>query len=94
MSWWRSIFGRKSYTMGSAIDSATLAKILARGNETSSGVAVNSETAMTVATVYACIAVLSESVAQLPCHLYTGSGTEERKRATEHRLYGLSLIHI
>lgn len=89
MSWWRSIFGRKSYTMGSAIDSASLAKILAGGNETSSGVAVNSETAMTVATVYACIAVLSESVAQLPCHLYVGAGTEERERATKHRLYGL-----
>lgn len=87
MSWWSDLFRRKSYTL----DSADVYAMLAAGNENGTGVAVTDESAMSVATVYACIAVLSESVAQLPCHLYTGAGTDNRERATGHRLY--SLLH-
>lgn len=88
MGWFSRLFWRKSFTMGHAVDSAAIAELLARGNESGSGVLVNDDTAMSVATVYACIAVLSESVAQLPCHIYTGTG-DNRQRATNHRLYGL-----
>lgn len=55
-----------------------------------SGQRVNPETAMRCAAVYACIRVLSESIAQLPLLLYrrTMEGTRELKeRATDHPLY-------
>jgi len=87
VSWWSNLFGRKSYTL----DSQAVYDMLVAGTENGTGIAVNDESAMSVATVYACVAVLSESVAQLPCHLYTGAGADTRERATKHRLY--SLLH-
>jgi len=90
MGWWRSIAdGVKSFTMGHALSSKDILALLTQGGESAAGVAVNDESAMSVATVYACIAVLSESVAQLPCKLYTGSGTDDRQAANSHRTYGL-----
>lgn len=62
------------------------------GGATSSGVAVNSETAMRLATVYACVKVLYQSVAQMPCHFMEQSGTGKNRvtdKATSHRLYRL-----
>ena len=44
MSWWSNLFGRKSYTMGSAIDSAEIARLLAMGTQSNSGVSVTDET--------------------------------------------------
>ena len=54
----------------------------------SSGEQVDEKSAMQIATVYACVRLLAESVAQLPLHLYrytdSGSGKE---MAAEHPLY-------
>lgn len=64
------------------------------GGATSSGVSVNSDTAMRLATVYACVKVLYQSVAQMPCHFMerVGEGKESiTSKATSHRLY--RLIH-
>lgn len=49
------------------------------GAGTKSGVAVSTENAMTVSTVYACVRILSEGVAMLPVKLYrkTANGREE-----------------
>ena len=56
---------------------------------TSSGKRVNERTAMQITAVYACIRILSESVAQLPLHLYKYNGAGGKERATEHTLYKL-----
>ena len=50
------------------------------GGETESGETVSEETAMKMASVYACIRLLSQSVAKLPLHTYTTkSGKKERE---------------
>jgi HK97 family phage portal protein len=77
--------------------SPTLDKLIREyfgGGSTSSGVSVNSETAMRLATVYACVKVLYQSIAQMPCHLMERVG--EGKNATtgkaiDHPLY--SILH-
>jgi HK97 family phage portal protein len=57
-----------------------------------SGEQVDEKSAMQIATVYACVRLLAESVAQLPLHLYryTDSGTG-KEMALDHPLY--SIIH-
>lgn len=51
---------------------------------------VSEKTAMQLTAVYACIKVLSESVAQLPLHLYINTDEKgKRLKATEHPLYFL-----
>ena len=57
-----------------------------------SGEQVDEKSAMQIATVYACVRLLAESVAQLPLHLYryTDSGTG-KEMATDHSLY--AVIH-
>lgn len=65
---------------------------LVAANKSSSGMAVNPETAMRQATVYSCVKVLSEDVAQLPLILYRRTyknGREGRERATDHSSYRL-----
>ena len=58
----------------------------------SSGEQVDEKSAMQIATVYACVRLLAESVAQLPLHLYryTDSGTG-KEMAADHPVY--SIIH-
>lgn len=58
------------------------------GAPTLSGVSVSEDTAMQVATVYACVRILAESIAQLPLKIYrrTATGSEE---ATEHPVFRL-----
>ena len=54
-----------------------------------SGEVVNEKSAMQIATVYACVRLLAESVAGLPLHLYRFSdeSAAEKQRATDHPLY-------
>jgi len=64
------------------------------GGASSSGIAVNSESAMRLATVYACVKVLYQSIAQMPCHLMerVGEGKDATTRkAVDHPLY--RIIH-
>ena len=55
-----------------------------------SGERVDERSAMQIATVYACVRLLAESVAQLPLHLYryTANG-KGKEMATDHPLYWL-----
>lgn len=55
-----------------------------------SGVSVSPESAMRVTAVYACVALISETLAGLPLHVYRRTG-DSRERATDHPLY--RLIH-
>jgi HK97 family phage portal protein len=53
-----------------------------------SGVPISPESAMRLLTVYSCVKILSESVAQLPCHLMQDiKGIKDK--ATKHPLYRL-----
>jgi len=70
-------------------DSGELAKVIT-GAVSNSGTTVNSETAMRLSAVYACVRVLSESVAQLPLVYYERKG-DKKDRAAGQKLY--SLLH-
>ena len=56
-----------------------------------SGERVDEKSAMQIATVYACVRLLAETVAGLPLHLYrfTDDSETEKVRARDHPLYRL-----
>lgn len=54
---------------------------------TDSGTFVDEKSAMQIATVYACVRLLAESVAQLPLHLYRSTGEYGKTKARDHPLY-------
>ena len=53
---------------------------------TTSGKAVNERTAMQTSAVYACVRILSESIAGLPLHVYRCKADGGKERATDHPL--------
>ena len=53
----------------------------------SSGENVDEKSAMQIATVYACVRLLADSVAQIPLHLYKWDGEDRSVKAREHPLY-------
>ena len=55
----------------------------------SSGKRVNERTAMQTSAVYACVRVISESVASLPLHVYRYNGDGGKEKAIDHPLYRL-----
>ena len=55
---------------------------------TPSGKTVNEHTALTTSAVYACVRVLSETIASLPLHVYRRTG-QGKEKAMEHNLYYL-----
>jgi len=59
--------------------------------QSSAGVLVNTESALGVAAFRACVTLLAESIAQLPCELYRRTENGGRERATDHPVY--KLIH-
>lgn len=59
------------------------------GVESSTGIAISPESAVRYTTVLACVRVLSESVASLPCILYKRRSDGGKDRATEHPLYAV-----
>ncbi len=54
--------------------------------QSASGKAVTATTAMRVAAVYACVRILSETVAALPFNLYKKNGENNREVASQHPL--------
>ena len=52
-----------------------------------SGEQVDEKSAMQIATVYACVRLLAESVAQLPLHLYKMTEPDGQEKAGDHPLY-------
>ncbi len=55
---------------------------------TPSGKTVNERTAMATSAVYACVRVLSETIASLPLHVYRRTG-QGKEKAMDHNLYYL-----
>ena len=66
-------------------DSGTLF-VFGRAN---SGEQVDEKSAMQIATVYACVRLLADSVAQLPLHLYKTVGEDGQEKAKGHPLYNI-----
>ncbi|NRF73115.1 phage portal protein [Citrobacter braakii] len=60
-------------------------------SQSKAGIVITSETAMALSAVRACVTLLAESVAQLPCELYRRGANGGRERATDHPVY--DLIH-
>lgn len=58
---------------------------------TTSGKYVNERTAMQTAAVYACVRLLSETVASLPFQVYRNTGDGVKEKAVDHPLY--TLLH-
>lgn len=56
-----------------------------------SGKSVNERSAMQMTAVYACVRILSESIAGLPVHVYKYTGSGGKEKAIKHPLY--RLIH-
>lgn len=56
---------------------------------TTSGKAVNERTAMQTSAVYACVRILSESIAVLPLHVYRYTDNGGKERTSMHPLYRL-----
>lgn len=61
------------------------------GQQTRAGTHVNTERALALTALRACVTLLAESVAQLPCELYRRDDKGGRDRATDHPLY--DVIH-
>ena len=55
------------------------------------GKAVNERSAMQMTAVYACVRILSESIAGLPVHVYKYTDSGSKEKAIKHPLY--RLIH-
>lgn len=60
-----------------------LERFFALANTTAAGISVGPETALQYAPCLAAVRLISESVAQLPCHLFQRVG-EDRRRADDH----------
>lgn len=84
----RAIFGKLFRSRDKPRNETEGARFKSFFGPTNSGIVVNARTAMQLSAVYACIRVLSESVAQLPLQLYT-TENGKRKKATDHPLYSL-----
>ncbi len=54
-----------------------------------SGKAVNERSAMQMTAVYACVRILSESIASMPIHLYQQKKQGNKIKAFKHPLYRL-----
>lgn len=97
MTWWNpSTWGSKqpkaSYG-GTLDDEARIMEALiggaSAGYPTASGVVVNESTAMRVSAVYRCVALLSGTIASLPCEVYRNGKGGKAESATDHPAYYL-----
>lgn len=60
-----------------------------RGTQSATGIGITEESAMRAAAVYACVRVISETVASLPLHVYQRKDERSKVRAYSHPLYRL-----
>jgi len=91
MNWlgWLPKFGKRSMTL-SELD-ALMDRAYIGQSSSASGRDVGVEAALQNATVWACVRVIAETIASLPCIVYRRSEDGGKRRATYHRLY--SVLH-
>lgn len=85
MSLWQrvsNLFGGEKRAMSSS----NIFDLIAAGSATHAGPSVTEDNAMRSSAVYACIRIISESIASLPLVLYKRGG-RNKDRATNHPLY-------
>lgn len=76
--WLGSIFGRNRLDKGQTADPFV-------GTSTTSGNAINADTALKLSAVWACVRLRSQVIGSLPLHLYG----KDKKTANQHPLYRL-----
>lgn len=74
--------GENSFTTGYTAEQ--LAQLLGVASASAAGVAVTPETAMRVATVYACISLIAGAISTLPLGIYERKGEERSKAAHDY----------
>lgn len=95
MSWWNpATWGQtpKASYGGTLEDEARIMETLLGGSAgypTASGVVVNEHTAMKVSAVYRCVALLSGTIASLPCEVYRLARGGKAEPAVDHPAYYL-----
>ncbi|MBA5779487.1 phage portal protein [Stappia sp. F7233] len=83
MGFWSRLFGDADAKSASTLE---LFREIYGGREARSGVSVNWQTAIEVATVLACVRVIANGVAQVPWRVYQDQGRSKRP-AVNHYLY-------
>ncbi len=86
MSYLSQLLGSPTPQAGSL--DADLGYMLA-ASSTASGASVNPTSALKISTVWACVRLISETIASLPVHVYQRLSDGGRQRATNHPLYDL-----
>lgn len=76
-------------TRGMSIADPNLPKMMAAAHSTAAGKSVTPDTAMQLATVWACIRLISETAATLPLITYRRGANNARSAASDHPLYAL-----
>lgn len=90
MSLWQSVANLFGGGEKRAMSTSQLYDLIAAGNATYAGPSVNEDNAMRSSAVYACVRIISESIASLPLVLYKQSG-RNKQRAIAHPTY--SVLH-
>lgn len=86
MNWLTNWIGK---TFRSVKFSEGLKKWLVEGMETGSGVYISEDSAIRIAAVWACVRVLSETLASIPVQVYERKGNDSRELARNHPAYRL-----
>lgn len=83
--------GLKNALLGGVqpLSSSDILKLLLQGRQSKSGVHVDDESAMRQATYHACVRVLAEDLAKIPCITYRRNGNGGKDRDPKHWLYEL-----
>ena len=84
-----SIFSIFSRSRDKPENSMSLEEYLWMTNQTASGKSVTPTSALQLTAVYACVRILSESIAQLPLHLYRYEENGSKVKAVDEKLYYL-----
>jgi HK97 family phage portal protein len=58
------------------------------GVSSTAGIDVTDSLALSVSTFWACVRVLSDTLGAMPWHLYQSIGDDDRRKASDHPLYG------
>lgn len=90
LRFWKKRASKESLGHPFNADSALL-KLFRINTGTAAGVDITHDNAMQIEAVFACVRLLSETIASLPVILYERVSDREKRRATNHPLY--SLLH-
>jgi len=71
-------------------DKGWISSLFGSAARSAAGMQVSPDSALALTTYQACVSLIAESVAQLPCELYRRQG-DQRERATDHPVY--QLVH-